>query len=180
MPVHCKDGIEKKHIATPSVGCAEQVQLSDDALEEHSGKEWLRFLDDVTSLQPPLAERCCCGRENKKAEVLSEKRRERAPPVVALLPLSQAVDAQQLWNLILGAFLPPVSPTKHGKGEAMEEDTTPGEACCQQHMMPAIGRHESRPLLEWQNGMQDTQELACFHIRLFIIPLQARTQWFPH
>ena len=74
--------------------------------------------------------------------MLSEKRRERAPPVVALLPLSQAVDAQRLWNLILGAFLPPVSAAKHGQGEAMEEDSAPGEACCL-----LLGRHESRPLL---------------------------------
>ena len=89
--------------------------------------------------------------------MVSEKRRERAPPVVALLPLSQAVHAQQLWNLILGAFLPPVSPTKHGKGEAMEEGSAPGGACCLQHMvLVLLGRDESRPLLEWQSGMQDT------------------------
>ena len=91
----------------------------------------------VTSLLPPLAEHWCCGRENKKAEVLSEKRRERAPPVVALLPLSRAVDAQQLWNLILGAFVRPASPMKHSKDEAMEEDSAPGDSCCLQHIMYA-------------------------------------------
>ena len=71
--------------------------------------------------------------------MLSEKRQERAPPVVALLPLSQAVEAQQLWNLVLGAFVQPGPPAKHGEGEAMEEDSAPGGACCLPHMMLAVG-----------------------------------------
>ena len=93
----------------------------------------------LPSLWPPLAEHWRRGRENKKAEVLSERRRVRAPPVVALLPLSRAVDARQLWNLILESFVQPVSSMKPGKGAAMEEDSPPGEACYQSHIMLAIG-----------------------------------------
>ncbi|CAL5218954.1 g706 [Coccomyxa viridis] len=68
-------------------------------------------------------------RERKKAEVLTEKRKDAAPPVVALLPLSSEVHVQQLWNLILGAFLRPGSDSKQRQpkgSEAMDEDATTG------------------------------------------------------
>lgn len=71
----------------------------------------------------------CCCRERKKAEVLTEKRKDAAPPVVALLPLSSEVHVQQLWNLILGAFLRPGSDSKQRQpkgSEAMDEDATTG------------------------------------------------------
>ena len=88
--------------------------------------------------------------------------------MVALLPLSQAVDAQQLWNLILGAFLPPVLPAKHGKGEAMEEDITPGAACCLLYRIAGAcywAVMSQGRCWAWQSGIQDTQELACSLIR---------------
>jgi hypothetical protein len=52
---------------------------------------------------------------------------------VALLPLSQDVDVQHLWNLILGAFTRAASDglAQHAKGgEAMEEDPPAGDPYC--------------------------------------------------
>jgi len=60
---------------------------------------------------------------------MTEKRKDAAPPVVALLPLSSEVNVQQLWDLILGAFLRPGSDSKQRqpKGvESMDEDATTG------------------------------------------------------
>ncbi len=85
------------------------------------------LLKDWTQTLHP---KCCwCCRERKKAEALTEKRKDAAPPVVALLPLSSEVDVQQLWNLILGAFLRPGSDSKQRqpKGvESMDEDASTG------------------------------------------------------
>ena len=81
-----------------------------------------------------------CGREKKKAEVLTEKRKEGAPPVVALLPLSQDVDVQELWNLVLTVFAPAASVAKQSpvlSSEPMEEDPFTGQPLsarlCQAH-----------------------------------------------
>ena len=60
---------------------------------------------------------------------MTEKRKDIAPPVVALLPLSGEVDVQQLWNLILGGFLKPSSDGKQHStrgGEAMDDNTIAG------------------------------------------------------
>ena len=68
---------------------------------------------------------------------MTEKRKDIAPPVVALLPLSGEVDVQQLWNLILGAFLKPSSDSKQHitrGGEAMDEDAVAGS--CQTLIRP--------------------------------------------
>lgn len=60
---------------------------------------------------------------------MTEKRKDIAPPVVALLPLSGEVDVQQLWNLILGGFQKPRSDGKQHStrgGEAMDDDAIAG------------------------------------------------------
>ena len=52
---------------------------------------------------------------------------------MVLLPLSQDVDVQHLWNLILGAFTRATSDglAQHAKGgEAMQEDPSAGDPSC--------------------------------------------------
>ena len=115
-------------------------------------------LEDPQATSGPSGSILRCCRERKKAEALSERRKDAAPPVVALLPLSSEVDVPLLWNLILDAFIRPGSDSKqrHCKGaDAMDEDA--GAGLCHAlprglHPMLLLGAHTARASCSCNTG----------------------------
>lgn len=59
-------------------------------------------------------------RENKRQEVLTQRREAAAPRIVALLPLSAAINAEASWNLFLDACAAQARAPLSGASDASE------------------------------------------------------------
>eukprot|EP00887_Chlorella_sp_A99_P006809 scaffold2.g6809.t1 len=80
-------------------------------------------------------------RDKKRAELLQSRRKAAPPRVVALLPLSDAVDAQRLWDDLLGACRTPISADVANAG-GMEVEADSCEAPLAMQTVAAADRRQ--------------------------------------